>query len=42
VEIGAFEELLLELVVQERLSVTGPLPSENVIPHEEIDSGLVR
>jgi hypothetical protein len=37
-----FEELLLEVVVQERLSVTGPSPSEKAIPHEKIDSGLVR
>lgn len=36
-----FEELLLEVVVQERLAVTDPLPPKKVIPHEEIDSGLV-
>lgn len=37
-----FEELLLEVVVQERLAVTAPLPPEKVIRHEEIDPGLAR
>ena len=38
-----FEEILLEVAVQERLALTGPLPPEKVIPYKEgIERELVR